>query len=112
MYIEFEWDGQEFKIPAKFAVCPTCDGKGTRVNPAVDGNGLTSEDFDELGEDFRENYFGGLYDIKCSECNGIRVVKVVNRHMAEKEELAAYDKYLDEEYMIAQEETMERRYGF
>ena len=58
----------------KYAVCPRCEGRGSHVNPAVDGNGLTAEDFDELGDDFREGYFSGVYDVECSECHGQRVV--------------------------------------
>ena len=58
----------------RFAVCPRCEGRGTHVNPAVDGNGLSAEDFDELGDDFRDDYFGGVYDVACSECHGQRVV--------------------------------------
>lgn len=56
----------------KFIVCPRCRGEGTIVNPEIDGNGLTSSDFDE-DPDFRENYFSGVYDISCPCCNGQRV---------------------------------------
>jgi hypothetical protein len=38
-------DGNELSIPAHFEVCPRCEGEGSHVNPAVDGNGLTAEDF-------------------------------------------------------------------
>lgn len=61
-------------IPATREVCDTCRGRGHIVNPAVDGNGLTREDFED--EDFREGYFGGRYDITCPECHGANVVKV------------------------------------
>jgi hypothetical protein len=58
----------------RFAVCPRCEGRGTHVNPAVDGNGLTAEDIDEQGPDFLEDYLGGVYDVQCEECGGQRVV--------------------------------------
>lgn len=59
---------------SKFAVCPRCEGTGTIVNPSIDGNGLSAEDFEEQGEDFREDYFAGVYDVRCPECGGNRVV--------------------------------------
>jgi hypothetical protein len=70
-------DVVEVSLPAKFVVCHTCEGKGTRVNPDIDGNGLTHEDFED--EDFRENYLSGMYDIQCSGCKGQRVIAVVDR---------------------------------
>lgn len=61
------------ELPIKFHVCETCKGKGTQVNPAIDGHGLTQEDFDADPE-FEENYFSGLYDIACMDCEGQRVM--------------------------------------
>ena len=46
----------DLEIPATYAVCDRCEGKGSHVNPAIDGNGLSAEDFDEQGPDFREDY--------------------------------------------------------
>lgn len=70
--------GREFEIslPAKFVVCGRCDGKGAHVNPSIDGNGLTREDFDE-DPDFAESYFAGDYDVTCDTCHGERVVAEV-----------------------------------
>jgi len=58
----------------RFAVCPRCEGRGSHVNPAVDGNGITADEMDELGPDFREDYLSGVYDVRCDECKGDRVV--------------------------------------
>lgn len=54
---------------AKWMICPACGGEGTCVNPAIDDNGLTAEDFDD-DPDFAENYFGGMYDQPCAACDG------------------------------------------
>jgi len=58
----------------RFKVCPKCEGKGSHVNPSIDGNGLTYEDF-ENDPDFEEAYFAGNYDVECYECHGQRVVQ-------------------------------------
>jgi len=65
------------ELPAKFEVCDTCRGKGSHVNPSIDGNGLTAEDFAE-DPDFREDYFSGVYDVACYQCKGLRVVAVID----------------------------------
>lgn len=53
----------------EWKICPTCRGNGTIVNPSIDGNGLSREDFDE-DPDFEEAYFRGDYDISCPDCEG------------------------------------------
>ena len=73
-----EWeddDGNELEseIPIKFVVCDRCHGKGSHCNPAVDGHGLTREDFAE-DPDFAEDYFRGVYDVACESCGGRRVM--------------------------------------
>lgn len=58
--------------PVVYAVCPTCRGRGTHVNPSIDCNGLTAEDF--LDRDFEDAYHAGAFDVQCYECDGLRVV--------------------------------------
>lgn len=74
------------ELPGHFVVCPLCDGTGTTVNPAIDGNGLTSEDFAE-DPDFAEAYWRGDYDVRCRECGGERVVAEVDESKCSPEEL-------------------------
>lgn len=57
----------------KWKVCPVCHGEGTTVNPSIDCNGLTAEDFAE-DPDFAEDYRAGVYDQTCNACHGQRVV--------------------------------------
>ena len=80
----------EHELPTVFEVCPVCEGKGTHVNPAIDCNGLTAEDFHD-DPDFRDNYMSGLYDQTCNCCGGLRVVKVVDRDRCDPALLALYD---------------------
>jgi hypothetical protein len=91
------------EIPMTYEVCPTCQGKGTHVNPSIDSQGLTQDDFDE-DPDFEENYFGGQYDVRCYECKGARVVPVINRSACDPEVL----KYLDEQEEERRRDEWER----
>ena len=73
-------------MKGKWIVCGRCDGEGKHVNPAIDGQGgLTAEDFDQMGPEFEDDYFSGVYDVICTECKGQRVVK--SRFAKSEEEL-------------------------
>ena len=63
-------------VKVKFAVCSTCRGRGSHVNPSIDSHGITTDEMDELGEDFFRDYREGVYDIVCRSCEGQRVVPV------------------------------------
>lgn len=97
----------EVELPARFEVCDICDGKGKRVNPAIDGHGISAEEFDE-DPDFREDYFAGVYDITCSECNGKRVIPVIiddELNEQQKKALKQHDKKIA---MMRELEAMEQ----
>lgn len=88
--IKFEDDdGNELSLPGKYEVCDRCDGRGSMVNPAIDGNGLSAEDFAQ-DPDFKEDYLNGLYDIPCRECDGLRVVLVPDEARADPKLLEQY----------------------
>lgn len=62
-----------------FVVCPRCAGHGTVANPAFDGMSASLDTFD--GDDFARDEFlseytkrGGMYDVRCPDCQGQRVV--------------------------------------
>lgn len=73
-------EGEEVWIPGKAEVCDTCNGRGHHVNPAIDGNGITASEMDELGDEFFESYIHGAYDVPCHECEGTRVIVVPDLH--------------------------------
>lgn len=108
----FDADGgeEELELPAVYQVCHTYQGRGTHVNPAIDGNGLTAEDFDEQGPDFVEDYFSGVYDVRCDECGGARVVLEVDEERADKAVLDKYNEQLDRRERDRQAELAERRF--
>lgn len=71
---------QETKLPAKFEVCDNCKGKGRHMTPSMRDHAYSAEEFMEAfpePED-RAGYFGGAYDVECTECHGERVVMVVD----------------------------------
>jgi hypothetical protein len=57
----------------QWEVCPVCSGEGRTVNPNIDAQGLTAEDFRD-DPDFLQDYMSGTYDITCRCCDGLRVV--------------------------------------
>ena len=65
-------------IPSTVKVCFTCQGRGSHVNPDIDSHGITASEMSELGEDFQESYFSGVYDVDCAQCKGNKVIAVVN----------------------------------
>jgi predicted methyltransferase len=99
------------KLPKHKIVCPTCDGDGTHVNPAVDGNGISPDQFRE-DPDFEEAYFSGVYDVRCEECEGKNVVEVIDEDLLEKnEELASewfdwVESWAEDRAVRAQERAM------
>lgn len=66
----FDLDEVEFALPAVDIACGRCDGAGTHVNPAIDGNGITQSEWNEWGWEERENYMDGVYDVRCHTCDG------------------------------------------
>lgn len=101
----------EKEVESKRIVCDRCNGDGTHVNPNIDGNGITADEMDELGEDFRENYIKGFYDIKCLDCKGERVLDVVDVDLLSIEDKKAYWEYIDEVNAAKAEAEYERRMG-
>jgi hypothetical protein len=79
----------EHQLPAKFEVCSRCEGNGKHMNPNIDGNGISPEQFRD-DPDFEESYFRGDYDVSCEECEGERVVAVVDEANCDPAILAAY----------------------
>lgn len=53
--------------PAKWDICGACDGEG--ASSAYLG-AFTSNDLHDLGDEFIEDYFAGIYDRACEECGG------------------------------------------
>lgn len=87
----------EVTLRTSFELCPTCEGSGVSCGGLV----FTQSDFDE-DPDLRQNLAEGLYDRPCHECNGLRVIEVVD------EDQPYYEQYLRQEQARADYEA-ERR---
>lgn len=96
------------ELPSKFEVCHRCKGKGTHVNPSIDGNGLTYEDFQE-DPDFMESYLKGHYDIRCEECGGERVIAILDEDRCKPRMIERYHRYLQEQADIKAENSKRLR---
>jgi len=107
-----EEGGYDVPLPTAMEVCPTCRGRGRHVNRAIDGNGITADEWwNEWDDESREMYLTGGYDVVCEECDGQNVVEVVDEDACSPELLAAWQ---DEEMAMAEmraTERMERMMG-
>ena len=115
-------DGDEIEaeLPARFEVCGSCEGHGTHLNPSIGQHAYTAEEFYEsFDEEQAAEYFkrGGRYDVTCEECQGKRVVAVVNlteaecRSAEQREALAAYKRKQRDDWEYERECAAERRMG-
>ena len=108
-----EYIEEEVEIFVKYDVCPTCDGVGHYVNPSIDSHGISEDEWcGEWDEDEREGYLSGRYDITCGECNGNRIVPVVDEDRNSKELVDRVNNYIDELYCSAREQLHEREMGY
>lgn len=105
----------EVELPGAYEVCPRCRGEGTHVNPSIDGNGITMDEWwgPDWDDESREAYMSGGYDVTCHECAGVRVVWDVDLDRLERENPTVHEMYVrrlrdDAEYDAAC--RMERRY--
>ena len=48
--------------------CSNCGGRGRFVDPAIDNEGLSSEELED--DTFRERYQNGIFSVDCESCYG------------------------------------------
>jgi hypothetical protein len=83
-------------IPSRKEVCERCDGEGRHTNPSIDGNGITQSEMNELGPEFKDAYFNGTYDVSCHECNGLRIVRVIDWDQFKTDMPELHDEYINQ----------------
>lgn len=102
-------DGIERELPITWETCDVCDGKGQHVNPNIDRQGLTAEDFHD-DPDFSDSYRRGDYDIVCNRCGGKKVVAVVDAAACDPAYLKIYRELQEAERETDAEAEAERRH--
>jgi hypothetical protein len=77
MSITIYGDNKEHVIafPAKWVVCPHCDGAGKSSSYL---GAYTASEWREQDDDFRENYMTGAYDRPCETCRGRTTVQQID----------------------------------
>jgi RecJ-like exonuclease len=102
-------EDEEVRVPARYEVCDTCSGKGMHVSPSIDCGGLTAEDFDD--PEFAEAYMDSHYDVPCAECDGKRVIPVLNSDNIDEELLEQINDRIQCIYDDMRTEAAERMFG-
>jgi len=113
---DYELEEVQFALPAYEVECYRCRGKGSHVNPSIDGNGISAEEWEnDWDYEEREAYWNGGYDVSCYECQGRKVVKEImdECYLSEPQKLLhklLQDKWKDDAHYDAIE-AAERRMG-
>ena len=113
---ELEIDGElkeDIKVVCYFEVCGTCNGKGTHVNPAVDSNGITGDEWNrDWSYEGQQDYLNGLYDVTCYECDGKRVVPEPSEHMNKRDIVRAIQDQRERDSYEARDEIRALEMGY
>ena len=99
----------DFTVAVNVVVCTRCDGRGSIVNPSVDGHGLGREDFED--EDFAEAYWGGHFDICCPTCHGNNIEYVIDEERTDPKALQEIYDYWEGMRLHRAEVEAEKRFG-
>lgn len=103
-------DEEAIEVHICFDVCDTCEGRGKYVNPAIDGHGISQDEFRD-DPDFEEAYFAGRYDITCTECKGLRVVPIADPARNPSELIERFEEIAHEDAQYDAIAEAERRFG-
>lgn len=106
-----EGEEHEVSLPGRYEICGNCQGHGQHAH-AIDGDGITSSEWDEWDEDDRETYMSGGYDQPCEECDGTGKVVVVDEVTADPELLKRYQDHARFEAECRAEDRYNQRMGY
>ena len=104
-----EEDGSivEVALPWCWEICSYCEGHGTSSEHL---GSFTSSEWDELDDDWKEDYLAGRFDISCAHCSGGRV-RVVDEDRCDPKLLAEYQDQQSRDHEVDLMWEMERRMG-
>ena len=109
-YEDDDGDEVEARLPAAWAICPTCAGEGRYVNPAIDGHGLSHDElYNDWDEDQRRAYFEGRYDVACeAKCTDGKILVVATTCLTPAQAELAHRYELHQQW-LANEDAADRR---
>ena len=103
-------DDGDIELPTRWDVCSVCNGEGRHVNPNIDRNGISAQDFYD-DPDFYDEYMSGTYDVTCYRCHGRTTERVVDWEALTPEQVEAYEQQLQDEAYDRAVAEAERRMG-
>jgi len=111
-----EGEEVEHALPARYDVCPACEGRGKHVDPNIDASGWRHEDdshdpWDDEDDDGRTAYQRGVYDVPCATCHGKRVVLEVDTRACDPKVLEAWSDQCEDDAEYAAMVRAERAFG-
>jgi DnaJ-class molecular chaperone len=111
VFLLIKGEESEVEVSSKNALCDYCEGEG-QVSRFRD-EAFTQGDFDSFEEfsEFAQECGRGMYDVKCPECKGNKVVRVPDLSELSPEELEGYRNQQREEESFRREQESERRMG-
>jgi hypothetical protein len=98
-------------LPAKWAVCPACEGEGKSSSYL---GAFTASEWRDQDDDFKQNYCAGAYDRPCETCNGRSTVQRIDVERLTRWQRRLYAEYcsqLRDFASIDAEQAAERRMG-
>lgn len=103
-------EGFDVDVAAHWVVCDTCSGEGKHSH-AVDGDGISSSEWEEWAPEEQESYMRGDYDRECEGCKGRGLVLDVDWDKldeATRKRVEEARESIAESYRI---QAAERRFG-
>lgn len=106
LYVENDYEGNlvddeiEVDFPAKWSVCPCCNGEGKTAFGHHNSNAIawTQSEWEQEDWDFREDYMSGAYDRQCPECKGRTTILELDEKQIKKSKKLSYylEKYQEQ----------------
>ena len=112
MIIEF--NDEEWEVPMRKGICPSCDGHGRHIHDAFREEAFTVYDAERQGVDFEEEVYAmqsGAYDVKCSQCRGRGMVNTPDFRVMTDEQAQAVEEWLADEAEFEAISRAERAMG-
>lgn len=103
--------GETYDVPAHYIICPNCQGHGTHLMPSIREHAYTQEEFRDFSDDERDAYFnrGGMFDVPCETCKGLRVVIEPHVEAASPEQARIIEAWINEQHEDQMEAEREAR---